>query len=127
MTHVANWKPAKGTHARLKAKRKRHESQVKKSVREQTVERDGDCLIASRLLAPLRTLLGPCDGPSEWAHIGTHRRARTRGQAAERRHTTAGSGMLCQKHHQAYDAYQFDFITDTAGMDGMIGIVRRAA
>lgn len=45
----------------------------------------------------------PCDGPLEWAHRLSHRRARTVGQAPADRHTTAGSMMLCRAHHRAYD------------------------
>jgi hypothetical protein len=125
MAHVTFPKPE--PHKRVKARKDRHEAAVKKAVREKTVERDGYCLIASRLPVSLSALLGPCEGPSEWAHIGKQRRARTRGQAPEQRHTTAGSGQMCQKHHRAYDAHQFDFDTSEQGMDGMIGIVRRAA
>ena len=122
--HVTNPKPEPWR--RVKGRRKRHEAAVRKTVREQTVERDGYCLIASRLPRALASLLGPCSGDSEWAHIGRQRRCFTRGRAAEDRHTTAGSGQLCQKHHQAYDAHKFDFETDEGfGMDGVIGIVRR--
>lgn len=61
-----------------------------------TVNRDGYCR--------LRNLgLGPCDGPSEWAHYGASRRFKTRGQAPEARHTTAGSLMLCRGHHARLD------------------------
>jgi hypothetical protein len=128
---ASNWEglaiPKPEPRKRTKARRDRQESKVKKTVRAQCVERDGDCLIFSRLPASLRVLLGPCEGQSEWAHIGRHRRFLTRKMEAERRHTTKGSGQLCQKHHQAYDAHLFDFETDEQGMDGMIGIVRRVA
>lgn len=113
---------------RTKGRRERVEARVKKSVREQTVERDGYCLIATRLPRALAVLLGPCEGESEWAHVGRHRRCFTRGQQAEERHTTKGSGQLCRKHHRDYDAHKFDFTTTKRdGMDGTIGIVRRAA
>lgn len=113
---------------RSKRRKDRQEKAVKTTVREQCVERDGYCLIATRLPAGLRAVLGPCSGPSEWAHVGTHRRFRTRGQAPESRHTVKGSGMLCEKHHKAYDAHRFDIDTDDReGMNRVVGIVRRAA
>ncbi|MEY4385813.1 MAG: hypothetical protein RLY20_1096 [Verrucomicrobiota bacterium] len=113
---------------RIKARQSRAEAAVKKAVRAQCVLRDGYCLITSRLPRSLWSLLGPCAGDSQWAHIGRHRRCFTRGLAPEERHTTAGSGMLCDKHHDAYDAHEFDFELDEGiGMDGMIGIKRRAA
>lgn len=69
-----------------------------------------------------------CAGPSEWAHIGKHRRCHTRGMAPEARHTTQGSAMLCKRHHDAYDAHEFDIEPQTAaGMDGPFAVVRRAA
>lgn len=125
MAFATNPKPE--PRKRVKGRKDRREAAIKKSVRAQCVERDGYCLIASQLLRSLRDLLGPCGGQSEWAHVGRQRRCFTRGQAPEVRHTTAGSGMLCERHHDAYDAHAFDFETDEAGMDGMIGIVRRAA
>lgn len=112
---------------RVKGRRQRQETTVKRLVRELTVARDGHCLIASRLPKGLRDLLGPCAGPSEWAHIGRQRRCFTRGQVATDRHTTAGTAQLCRAHHQAYDAHQFDVTTGAEGMDGMIGIMRRGA
>lgn len=68
-------------------------------VRGECVVRDGYCRIG-RVSEPA---LGPCSGPSEWAHLGDKRRARTRGQEPEERHTTAGSLMACRAHHYAYD------------------------
>lgn len=87
---------------RVKARKNRHESAVKQSVRAQCVERDGYCLVG-----PL-TSLGDCEGPSEWAHFHSHRRSKTRGQPAEERHTVEGSGMMCRRHHKLYDAKRFD-------------------
>jgi hypothetical protein len=123
--HVTNPKPE--SRKRVKARRDRQESKVEKAVREQTVSRDGHCLIASRLPSSIAVLLGPCEGPSEWAHVGGHRRCFTRGRAPEERHTTAGSGQLCKKHHGDYDAHLFDINTSDAivGMDGEFAIVRR--
>lgn len=98
---ASNWPglaiPKPEPRKRTKGRRVRNEARVKKSVRAQTVERDGHCLVAT-------------------------------GQVAEKRHTTAGSGQLCEKHHDDYDAHKFDITTDDGvGMDGAIGIVRRAA
>lgn len=87
----------KGPTARYRAKRRRAEQPVAKSVRVQCVERDGYCRYGKD------TPLTPCAGPSEWAHLGEKKRAKTRGMKLEQRHTTAGSLMLCRKHHDAYD------------------------
>jgi hypothetical protein len=61
----------------------------------------------------------------EWAHIGKHRRCHTRGMAAEKRHTTTGSGMLCKRHHAAYDAHDFDLVPldMVKGLDGAFRVV----
>lgn len=123
-----NPKPAKGSLKRQKAKAARAESKVVKATRALTVLRDGYCLVASRLPASISVLLGPCAGPSEWAHIGRLRRCFTRGLPPEVRHTTVGSGQMCQRHHAMYDLHEFDITTDAhAGMDGAIAIVRRKA
>lgn len=112
-------RPVKGTAKRLKARGKRRESMHARSIRALCVERDGYCLMA------LLGVVG-CSGPSEWAHVGQHRRCFTRGKAPEQRHTTAGSAMLCQKHHREYDAHLFDLLPKTD--DGMNGafLVRAA-
>ncbi len=88
---------AKPTPRRIeKARRKRREGAVVKSVRPQVVVRDGYCRMANKGL-------GPCGGNSEWAHLGESKRFKTRGMEPELRHTTAGSLMACTTHHTAYD------------------------
>lgn len=79
----------------------RKAAKVVKSVRAQCVERDGYC----RAVVALALEYGEewCRGVSEWAHLGDKKRFKTRGQAPEVRHTTAGSLMLCTKHHRDYD------------------------
>ena len=116
---------AGGTAKRQKARTKRMESKQATSVRAQCVVRDWHCLFLYRRPDSGWPDVGTCVGPSEWAHIGQHRRYRTRGQAAEQRHTTAGSAMLCQWHHAAYDAHEFDIepLTDK-GMDGPFRVTR---
>lgn len=110
---------------RSKRRRQHGEKKVERSVRQQCVERDSYCAIDKRADA-ITQLLMPCEGPSEWAHIGRHRRSLTRGMAPERRHTTAGSAMLCRKHHRAYDAHEFDIrLASDRGMDGDFVVVRR--
>ena len=105
---------------RVKARRKRQEAAVKKSVRQQVDARDGYCVIQTHGFSSV----GPCEGVSEWAHIGTSRRCFTRGMAAVVRHTTKGSAKLCHKHHTAYDAHQFEFaLLEDTGMDGEYGVV----
>ena len=127
MCSTAQPKPIKGTAKREKARAKRQEAAHAKSVRELCVERDGSCLIASRLPRSLAVLLGPCAGPSEWAHVGAHRHCHTRGMEPEARHTTSGSGQLCRGHHVAYDAHAFDFSLGAEGMNGPLAVIRRAA
>lgn len=68
-------------------------------VRAHDVERDGYCRIGKNLLAGL----GPCGGPSEWAHLKGSRRWQTRGMASEVRHTPEGTCMLCWLHHAEFD------------------------
>lgn len=109
---------------RIKARTRRRERTITVSVRALVVLRDGACAIDTRVPRSVSRLLGGCDGPSEWAHIGEQRRCHTRGQAPERRHTTAGTAILCRRHHQDYDAHQFEFIVGTDGMNGTIGIKR---
>ncbi len=113
LERTATPKPLRGSAKRAKARAKRQEAAHAKQVRAQCVERDGYCLIATQrrqgAIGGLAWLfLERCDGPSEWAHVGQHRRCHTRGQSPEQRHTTSGSAMLCQKHHDAYDRHVFD-------------------
>lgn len=99
---------------RVKGRRRRAESQRKKSVRAQCVDRDGFC----RLMG-----LGPCSGVSEWAHLGDKKRFKTRGQAPEIRHTTAGSFMACSGHHRRYDAGEIQIEPTTErGADGSLRV-----
>jgi hypothetical protein len=92
---------------RVKGRKQRLESRVIKAVRALCVTRDGDCRIANWEDNPddwhEDDLDQWCEGASEWAHLGDKKRFKTRGQAPEIRHTTAGSLMLCTKHHQDYD------------------------
>lgn len=128
MNRAASPKPQRGSARREKARGKRQEAKVAAAVRADCVVRDGYCLIASRLPRSVAGLLGPCEGLSEWAHVGEHRRCFTRGQEPEQRHTTAGSGQMCTAHHVAYDSHEFDFETYTeAGMDGVFAVIQRAA
>lgn len=128
MLGTAQPKPARGTAKRQKARAKRQEAAHAKKVRAACVARDGYCLIASRLPQSVAVLLGACEGPSEWAHVGEHRRFNTRGMEPQERHTTAGSGMLCRGHHVAYDSHEFDFLMwSLSGMDGTFAVMRRAA
>jgi hypothetical protein len=93
-------------------RKQRAERKVATSVRAQCVARDGYC----RLMG-----LDVCEGPSEWAHLGDKKRFKTRGQAPEVRHTTAGSFIACRRHHRAYDAgvIQIEVRSDL-GADGRL-------
>lgn len=98
------------------------EATVIARVRPVVVERDGPCRIARNLTLGF---LGACGGPSEWAHVGSHRRFKTRKMEPEVRHTSAGTVMLCGAHHDAYDAHQFQIeeLTD-AGCDGPLAFTK---
>ncbi len=91
----------------VKAKKDRQAAKVVQSVRAKCVARDGDCRV--KLAVPndvVFLMLSPdveCRGESEWAHLGEKKRAKTRGQAPDVRHTTELSAMLCTKHHNQYD------------------------
>lgn len=128
-------KPQRGSAKREKARAKRQEAKHAKGVRAQCVARDGYCLILTRWIFVNGKIqppvvfagVGPCLGPSEWAHVGEHRRCHTRGMAPEQRHTTAGSAMMCKRHHDAYDAHEFDLepVDAVLGMDGNFRVVTK--
>lgn len=85
---------------RVKGRKDRAEAKVKKSVRAQCVDRDGYCRL-NHYSVPFS--FGMCKGASQWAHLGDKKRFKTRGQSPEQRHSTWGSLMLCDGHHDAYD------------------------
>jgi len=92
---------------REKARRKRAEAKTIKTVRAEVVARDGYCRLQVRGLDARETIaaiFGPCRGASEWAHLGEKKRFKTRGQTPEDRHQSAHTCMLCDAHHDAYDA-----------------------
>lgn len=104
------------TRKRLKGRRARAEAKVKKAVRAACVERDGYCLVATRVG------LGGCAGPSEWAHLAGHRRSQTRGMAPEQRHDTRWTAMLCRRHHSQEEHDKYEVVYRTAQYaDGPIG------
>ncbi len=89
-----------GVTARARRKKKRTESKHALKIRALVAERDGYCRVRA---AGAEFLVGECKGVSEWAHYADSRRFKTRGLPPEQRHSTAGSLMLCSKHHAAYD------------------------
>jgi len=104
----------------VKRRRQRQARKVVQSVRAQCVERDGYCRASGmgrygwndgRIW---RNFISLCHGQSEWAHLGEKKRFKTRRQAPEVRHTTAGSLMLCRFHHRAYDRGKLRIIGDDA-------------
>lgn len=101
---------------RLKARKDRAETVVKRRVRAVVADRDGYCRYGKDY--------GPghvCVGPSEWAHWGDRKRFKTRGMPPSERHTTAGSLMLCRSIHRAYDAGALAITADTdRGCDGLL-------
>jgi hypothetical protein len=65
--------------------------------------RDVYCRIGKALCG-----IGRCAGALEWAHLGDHRRFKTRGLPPEERHTTRGTLMLCSQHHHDYDQHRLE-------------------
>lgn len=115
-----------------KARKERAEARTKKSVRELCVHRDGWCRIFKERFesrsnsSPVVTmLLVGCSGLGEWAHMHMKRRSKTRGQAPDIRHTTKDSLMLCQTHHDQYDAHRLRITALTRkGADGPLKFTR---
>ena len=89
---------------RAKRRAQRAERVVVETVRAACVERDGYCRIARDNVVAL----GPCAGPSEWAHLEEKRRFKTRGMSSEDRHSVDWTVMMCERHHKLYDAHAFD-------------------
>ncbi len=94
----------------VKGRAKRKEAEWAKVVRAFCAVRDG---LRCRLqmggqfwMEDVRSHNEWCDGPSEWAHMHSRRRAQTRNQAPEVRHDTKHSLMLCRLHHGDYDAHR---------------------
>ena len=120
--------------ARTKRRRQRQEAAVIRDVRRRCVERDGYCRLLTDYVRELGLITGPqqlargfggaCHGESQWCHFGDLKRAKTRKQAPERRHTTRGSLMLCAAHHQdgplAYDrgTLRIEALSKELGCDG---------
>jgi hypothetical protein len=101
----------RGIVARLRARKKRKDDTVATAVREQVSLRDGFCRYGYDVRPGRR--FSECRGLSEWAHFGAWKRFKTRGQAPEERHTTAGSLQLCTKHHGDYDAGRLVIVART--------------
>lgn len=104
--------------AKQKARERRQAAKVVKSVRQQCVERDGHRCRAWYLLH-----MTECVGRLEWAHLAEQKRFKTRGKSPEKRHTTAGSVMLCRRHHQDYDQGRLRIVGDDANGQLLFEIV----
>ncbi len=116
----------------VKAAKKRLERVMIGQVRDQCVLRDGFCRFAldvSRAtgLPLIAAWLDFCSGPSEWAHLGRLKRSRTRGMPASQRHTTAGTMILCRKHHHLEEIglLKVEYETDR-GADGLVRFEERS-
>lgn len=96
------------------------EKALKRVIHGLLVERDGGCRVDG--MAP-----GLCRGRLEYAHLRPRARWQTRGMDPEYRHTTEFGALLCDEHHNLYDAYQYDirFIDEERGADGPIEVIRR--
>jgi hypothetical protein len=120
--------PKGRTRRQLKSTQDRAEAKVKKAVRAACVARDAYCRFNwfspwfdRRTSVEDVKPIHHCGAPSEWCHFGEKKRAKTRGMAAEQRHTTAGSLMLCAEAHRAYDAGQLKITALTRkGCDGRL-------
>lgn len=116
---VACPKPEK--RSTTKGRKDRAEAKVAKAVRAEVARRDGHCRLFKYVRDAVQ-LFGLCSGESHWAHLGDHRRFKTRGLPASERHTSAGSLMLCERHHLGTDGYDrggFEIEARTArGADG---------
>lgn len=123
-----------GPTARYRAKRRRAEGPVAKKVRAACVERDGECRICNWEDNPDDIHYEPLpyaedewsNGPSQWAHMRESSRAKTRGMKPEDRHSTLGTLMLCEFHHDRYDGRRRPRIqivaTSELGADGPLEI-----
>lgn len=104
----------------VKARKDRVEAMRIKLVRAVVDQRDGYCRIAKDAKdGPMSVWAEECEGPSQWCHFAEKKRARTRKQAPEIRHTTEHSFMACAAHHREYDRGDLCIaaVTD-AGCDG---------
>lgn len=91
--------------SRIKRRKQREEAAVIRQVRAACVERDGYCALRGW------GWVGLCNGPSEMAHLPSHRRSKTRGMAPEARHVVNGAVMLCRTHHAMLDAHDAEVET----------------
>lgn len=106
-----------------KAREDREETKVIKRVRKEVEARDGYCRLSWAKDVPTCPL-DECGGPSEWAHLEGHRRFETMGKPPEERHATTWTAMLCNNHHDQYDAHEFDIEQVTQrGADGPLRLV----
>lgn len=105
-----------------KRRKDRAEATQKQTIRAKCVARDGFCRL-ERAPHGFNLFIGVprCGFRSEWAHLGAKKRARTRGQAPEIRHTTKESLMFCDEHHRRYDGgdIEIEFLT-ADGADGLL-------
>lgn len=111
----------------VKARKRTAEEATQRQVRALVKARDGYCRLKtggsnpsmSRLDRVGPVAVGPCEGPSQWAHLSSHRRSKTRGQPPTTRHGTDGTVMLCQRHHALLDAHVIEIVPLTSsGADG---------
>ena len=105
---------------KARAKKRRQDGKVAKTVREKCVLRDGHCRLG-RGASPGYWGFGHCAGLSEFAHLV--RRSQTRGMTAERRHQSSTSVMLCRRHHQDEEAHRLRI---SGNADGPLRFVSEA-
>jgi len=125
---LENAQPKPKPQASIRRANKRVEAKIKRMVRAICVARDGECRICNWEDNPddwHDDYLNFCDDDpwqrSQWAHLGDKKRFKTRGMPPEERHTTAGSLMLCESAHRAYDAGELEIVAlSDRGADGAL-------
>jgi len=106
----------------VRARKKRLEAKALQKARAECVSRDFYCRVSAA------TFLGPCSGPSEFAHLPSHRRSKTRGQAPEDRHDSRYAMMACKLHHVLLDThrYSLEAVHPTVGAWGPLRVTSAA-
>ena len=111
-----------------KARKRTAEEATQRRIRALVKARDGYCRLVKALPVRMRSdriegVVGPCEGPSEWAHLSSHRRSRTLGQAPEARHLATQTVMLCKRHHRLFDGHVIEIVAATSsGADGPLRV-----
>ena len=106
----------------VNVKRGPSDASVLAKVRIQCRLRDDPCAVLRLSSVDLIALVrefGPCEGPSQLAHLFGKRQSATRKQHPHKRHSSAWCARLCAWHHEAEEHHGLRFVPTTdKGMDG---------